>query len=137
MFINTAVAIAALLLARLTPYRPPIHANTNRDDVLGRTATAGSAWEPRGVYAAIALSGFTALGAEVVWTRLLSLLFGATTYTFSMILAVFLAGLGAGSVVGAILVRHAPDGRALLGWVQFGLSLAIAYGAWMAARTLP
>ena len=29
------------------------------------------------VYAAIAFSGLTALGAEVVWTRLLSLLLGA------------------------------------------------------------
>ena len=36
------------------------------------------------VYVAIALSGMTALGAEVIWTRQLSLLFGATTYTFSL-----------------------------------------------------
>ena len=36
----------------------------------------------------------TALAAEVIWTRILSLLFGATVYTFSLILAVFLVGLG-------------------------------------------
>jgi hypothetical protein len=35
--------------------------------------------EARLVYTTIALSGMTALGAEVVWTRMLSLLFGATT----------------------------------------------------------
>ena len=34
---------------------------------------------------------------EVIWTRILSLLFGATVYTFSLILAVFLVGLGIGS----------------------------------------
>ena len=34
------------------------------------------------VYAAAALSGFTALGAEVVWTRILSLMLGASVYTF-------------------------------------------------------
>ena len=39
-------------------------------------------------------AGFTALGAEVVWTRQLSLLFGASVYTFSLILAVFLDGAG-------------------------------------------
>ena len=44
-----------------------------------------------------ALSGMSALGAEVVWTRLLSLLLGGTVYTFSLILAVFLVGLGIGS----------------------------------------
>ena len=42
----------------------------------------------------IALSGATALGAEVIWTRLLGLMLGATVYTFSIILAVFLVGLG-------------------------------------------
>ena len=41
------------------------------------------------VYVAAAMSGFTALGAEVVWTRQLSLLFGASVYTFSLILAIF------------------------------------------------
>ena len=52
------------------------------------TATARSSARraPRAVYVAIALSGFTALSAQVLWTRLLSLLFGATVYTFSLIL---------------------------------------------------
>ena len=40
-----------------------------------------------------ALSGMTALAAEVLWTRHLSLLLGGTVYTFALILAVFLAGL--------------------------------------------
>ena len=44
-----------------------------------------------------AFPALTALGAEVVWTRLLSLMLGATVYTFSIILAVFLTGLGLGS----------------------------------------
>src|ERR1051326_7838149 len=49
------------------------------------------------IYLVIALSGCSALGAEVLWTRLLSLLLGGTVYTFSIILAVFLLGLWAGS----------------------------------------
>ena len=47
----------------------------------------------------------TALAAEVIWTRILSLLFGATVYTFSLILAVFLIGLGIGSSLGAAIGR--------------------------------
>ena len=135
--LNAAVAMAAWVLAKRTAYAPRSSATTERGAVAGDTAKGGGPWEPRAVYAAIALSGFTALGAEVVWTRLLSLLFGATTYTFSMILAVFLAGLGAGSTIGAVLVRRAANPRALLGWVQIGLSFAIAYGAWMAAQKVP
>ena len=53
----------------------------------------------------IALSGLTALSAEVIWTRMLSLLIGATVYTFSLILAVFLLGIGIGSSVGSAMAR--------------------------------
>ena len=70
------------------------------------------------VYVAIALSGFTALGAEVIWTRLLSLLFGATVYTFSLILAVFLLGLGIGSSIGSAIARRIARPRLALGWCQ-------------------
>lgn len=135
--LNAAVAIAALFLAQRMPYAARSGAGTRTVDAARSAPGDGRSWEPRGVHAAIALSGFTALGAEVVWTRLLSLLFGATTYTFSMILAVFLAGLGAGSAAGAVVVRRTSNPRAVLGWVQIGLSFAIAHGAWMAARTLP
>jgi predicted membrane-bound spermidine synthase len=57
------------------------------------------------VLVSIALSGFCAMAAEVVWTRMLSLIFGATVYTFSIVLAVFLTGLG----MGAWLEAHFPD----------------------------
>ena len=62
--------------------------------------------------------GMTALSAEVVWTRLLSLHFGATVYTFSLILAVFLLGLGIGSTVGAAMARERASPRRALGWCQ-------------------
>ena len=128
--LNAVVAIAAFSLSKRSPHAPPSHGSTKRDDGVRNAPSDSGPWQPRGVHAAIALSGFTALGAEVVWTRLLSLLFGATTYTFSMILAVFLAGLGAGSVIGTALVRRAASARALLGWTQIALSFAIAYGAY-------
>ena len=66
-----------------------------------RRAARGARPDARAVYLAIALSGMSALGAEVVWTRLLSLMLGGTVYTFSLILAVFLIGLGIGSSLGA------------------------------------
>lgn len=89
------------------------------------------------VYVAAALSGFTALGAEVVWTRQLSLLFGASVYTFSLILAVFLGGLGAGGLAGASLARRTSDPALLLGRFQVALAVAIGFGAWMIVNALP
>src|SRR5262245_17786092 len=79
--INIAVALIGLLLARGMP-RPGTTGEIEQTRV-----SLLKTWP---VYVAIALSGMCALGAEVVWTRLLSLLFGASVYTFSIILAVFL-----------------------------------------------
>src|SRR5205085_10929921 len=85
----------------------------------------------------IALSGFSALGAEVIWTRLLSLMIGGTVYTFAIILAVFLMGLGLGSSGGSYLGRESRSPRVALGICQLLLGAAIAWTAYMLARSLP
>jgi spermidine synthase len=126
--INLIVAALGISLSRRTPYAVP---DTDVERVRSTLRV------PRSVYAAIALSGLTALGAEVVWTRLLSLMFGATTYAFSLILGVFLVGLGAGSIAGSWMARDAKQPRAVLGWIQFLLAFATAWGAFMIARELP
>lgn len=89
------------------------------------------------VYWSIALSGLCALAAEVVWTRLLSLMLGATVYAFSLILAVFLAGLGIGSGAGAFLARRTTRPGLALGLCQLLLAAAIAWTAFMLTRSLP
>jgi spermidine synthase len=127
--INGTVALLALIIAVSTPRPVPSAASASAQ--LERAP--GSRW----VYLAIALSGMTALGAEVVWTRLLSLTFGGTVYTFSVILAVFLVGLGIGSSVGSFLARGLVHPRLALGWCQLLLTAAIAWSAWMIARSLP
>jgi spermidine synthase len=88
-------------------------------------------------YLAIGLSGFCALGAEVAWTRLLSLMLGGTTYTFSIILAVFLLGLGIGSGAGAVLARQLRHPGIALGSCQLLLVAAIGWAALMLANSLP
>jgi spermidine synthase len=89
------------------------------------------------VHFAIALSGMSALGAEVVWTRLMALMLGPTVYTFSIILSVFLLGLGLGGSIGGFLARSLARPRALLGGCQALLAIAIAWAAYSATKTLP
>jgi len=127
--INAAVALIGLGLASLTPHRAPA-----ADAAQGRPPRAPGSWP---VYVAIALSGLCALGAEVIWTRLLSLLLGGTVYTFSIILAVFLLGLGIGSSLGSLLARKAVRPRIALGGCQVLLTAAIAWTAAVLARSLP
>ena len=89
------------------------------------------------VYVTIALSGLTALGAEVIWTRILSLLFGGTVYTFALILAVFLVGLGIGSTLASALLRGAVNPRRALGWCQLFLCGTFAWAAYQLNVSLP
>ena len=85
----------------------------------------------------IAFSGLTALGAEVVWTRILSLHFGGTVYTFALILAVFLIGLGIGSTAGAGMARSVEHPRRALGWCQLFICAAMAWAAYQLTESLP
>jgi spermidine synthase len=117
--INFIVAALALAISKLTPAVRATSPSRRLAPYRRR------AW---GIYLAIALSGLGALGAEVVWTRLLSLLIGGTVYTFSIILAVFLIGLGIGSTGGAWIARSG-NARLALGICQLLLAAGIAWTA--------
>ncbi len=116
--LDISVGIAALLLVWLMPFA--VQRICPRDPIATQLAGA------RAIYLVIALSGLTALGAEVVWTRLLSLMFGGTVYTFSIILAVVLFGLGIGSSIGSIVARSTKHPRLLLGVCQLLIAGAVA-----------
>lgn len=128
--INVAVALIALALAKRSEYAAPSAAENPAAPVL---AAPGA----RLVYVTIALSGLTALASEVIWVRLLGLSLGQTTYTFSLILAVFLFGLGIGSSAGSFLSRNAENARVALGWCQALLILALGWAAWSANAAMP
>lgn len=128
--LNVTVAVVALRLATVTPHVPPVLQHD-----AGATPGARSSDAP--VWVATGLSGLVALGAEVIWTRQLSLLLGATVYTFSLILAVFLAGIGLGGMAGAAWARRTRSPRLALGWCQTALVLAIALGARAIVSGLP
>jgi spermidine synthase len=125
--LNILVAVIALVIARSAPYEPAVEETAAV--VRPRGATA--------IYIAIGISGMTALSAEVIWTRILSLLYGGTVYTFALILAVFLFGLGIGSSVGSALSRNIERPRLALAWVQMLLAGAIAWSAYMLTQSLP
>ena len=125
--VNLGVAGASLLLAMF------VKADAT---VLPGTAAAKPARRDFAPHIVIAVSGACALGAEVVWTRLLGLMFGATAYAFSIILAVFLLGLAIGTAAGSALLRK-TDARLALGLVQILNVFAMAWTAIMIADSLP
>jgi spermidine synthase len=134
--LNAAVALSGLGLAVLSGNRlAQSHSSVGPQASTTRGMPALRVSWP--VYLTIALSGMCALGAEVIWTRLLSLMLGGTVYTFSIILAVFLVGLGLGSAAGSFLSRGQVRPRIALGVCQMLLVAAIAWSAYMIAEWMP
>jgi spermidine synthase len=129
MAINFAVAAVSYLMAGSMSAPKMEEAETLEEAV---PATSGN-WP---VYLTIALSGATALGAEVVWTRLLGMLLLATVYVFSIILAVFLGGLAIGSAAGSALLKKIKP-QAALGWCQILLAFGMAWTAYAIVNQLP
>jgi spermidine synthase len=129
--VNAAVALGALILAASEKNQKQAdpQARQTAARAMPRDDSGADGIAARPVYAVIALSGATALGAEVVWTRLLSLMLGGTVYTFSIILAVFLSGLGIGGGFISIRPRNKRQALIALGVCQFLLTAATAWTA--------
>jgi spermidine synthase len=131
--LNVLVALGALSLAwydaaqarqQLAPILDQASAEATASERDRRAAPAPTALSPGALrYVAIgyAFSGFAALGYEVVWARILYIHTLHAVYSFSLMLAVFLSGMAAGSAFGTRWLRRH---RATLG--QFGaIQLAI------------
>ena len=74
------------------------------------------AWATGLVLAAVGVSGAVSMMYEVGWIRLLTLVLGSSTYSFSLMLAAFILGLAVGSFL--LSFRKRTTGYALI----FGLS---------------
>ena len=131
--INFTVAAISYALAARTPAESQESTAEQPALTAPDASDAGPQWP---IYVAIALSGAGALGAEVVWTRLMGMMLGATVYVFSIILAVFLIGLALGSSAASFLLRWVKP-RLALGWCQVLLMAGIAWTAYAIAEALP
>jgi predicted membrane-bound spermidine synthase len=101
---NGLVAVAARAIDRSLPETPPAKPAHRPDEEADadRGAESACAGHPRDlqrfVLIAAAVVGFVFLQMELVWYRLLGPLLGGSTYTFGLILAVALLGIGLGGV---------------------------------------
>jgi predicted membrane-bound spermidine synthase len=125
--LNALVFGLAALLARSAPLTPTASETSAR-----APAARGSFW----ILPAILLSGAVSFAYEVLWTRLLGHLLGASIHAFATMLASFLLGIALGS---AIAARLAPTReRAILGFALAQLGIALtSYVAFALADGLP
>lgn len=131
----TIAAIALVLSRRLGEGRgaaPPRAASEPSRAV--ELPSSPSPWlEPLLVVAF--LSGFVTLGLEVLWIRHLRILLGSTTYTFTLVIALFILGLGAGGLWAGRLDEEAPVIERLA--TRQGLLLLLLAGQFVALPFAP
>ena len=72
----------------------------------GRRVFGGGSLKRRWFFGFFFISGFCSLVYEVVWLRLSMAKFGVTTPMVSIVLSVFMAGLGLGSWAGGRFIRR-------------------------------
>jgi spermidine synthase len=129
------VVIAAIAFALTPQSETSVVAGFSRRGT--RSVLSDAAPAEAGAYIAIALSGLCAMAGETVWTRILALLLGGSVYTFSIILAVFLLGLGLGSGIGSLISRNVLRPAVALGYCQLLAAAAIAWTAYSLSASLP
>lgn len=96
--VNAIVALAARSMARSAPDVPAPHP----DDAPARDAVAPRPF----VCAAAAITGFAFFLMEIVFYRMLAPLLGGTVYTFGLVLATALLGIGVGGALYFIVFVH-------------------------------
>jgi len=143
--VNVAIGLASLALTAPAAQ----DGATTRVDEDRPHRGAGDAPEPaepftgRLVLWGIGISGFCALGYEVLWTRTLAMIVGTSVYGFAIMLIAFLAGIAAGSHAHVLLPRfaRASTGGIRAATASFGLAqIAIgvaAFATTVALRDLP
>jgi spermidine synthase len=72
------------------------------------------------------LSGATGLVYQVVWLRLLGLVFGHTVYATTTVLSAFMAGLALGSLLAARRMARLRKLIAIYGWLEIGIGACCA-----------
>lgn len=93
-------------------------------------ARAGSAGELRLLLGVAALTGLSSFIYEVVWIRMLTLVFGAATHAFELMLAPFILGLALGAWWIRNRIDDSRDALFLLARIQIAMGL-------LAVATLP
>ena len=129
---NLVIGALVLILAPRASAPDDISAERRDGDISpGKAPVASLAPVDRALWFTCAfVSGFVTIGMQVLWSRILSMIIGSSTYAFTLVLALFLVGLALGAwVVGFIRKTENMRLRRMVFVLQIliGMSLFISF----------
>ena len=117
--VNLVVFFIAVYLARLVASQPgPVDQGTGLKSVPGPEESTAPQVRYHWIMPVMLVSGMVSFTLEVLWTRLLSHLFGGTIYAFSIMLACFLSGIALGGLAAGRLAQERGRAQVLFAAAQ-------------------
>lgn len=126
--ISSFAALVSLLAASCITYARLKSRRVSQTKVILPLSVPGKARTLRLWYVAAIVSGFSTLALEVIHTRLYSLVFHNSTYSFAVVLVVFLLGLSAGPAVLPLLTSRRSS-ESLLRFISIASALTVLLSA--------
>jgi spermidine synthase len=132
LFLSTGAGVASILLQKKFGPSEEASLETPLEENLLESSPSSKAdytLQYKLLLWGIGISGFCALGYEVLWTRVLAIVIGATVYGFTTMLAAFLTGIALGSKSVGLLKRLFPKRMANIPDLVFSFgAIQIAIG---------
>lgn len=130
VFVNLLVFLAALLLSRANVAAEPASGRGDTSDAKRAASDGIAGSRVRWILPIMLASGAASFCYEVIWTRLLGHVLGASVFAFSTMLASFLAGIAIGAAIASRYSRRRGGTVSLFAIVQFGICIAalLSYG---------
>lgn len=122
--INLVLALFVWRLSKIAA-APPTDDSTRRDESSGADPLREENPGGRVMPALFFVTGFIALGNEVLWTRFLSLLMRNTVYTYTLTLSVILIGIVLGSALTALFADRLKHRAMVFGVVQVAIGVTV------------
>jgi spermidine synthase len=126
---NVLIGVVAFLIDRKqspASFNVPAAVEVQGEESHGQTEVGSAFW----LICAV-ISGFVTISMQIVWSRVLAMIIGSSTYAFSIVLALFLAGLALGAYL--VSASRNRDSRSLRRMV-FGLEILTAAALFMSIR---
>ncbi len=114
--LNTLIALSVFLIRNTGAREPFPHLDT-RARIAQETV---SSWA---LHAVVFGSGFVTFALEVMWIRLLRITLGSITYTFTMVIATFILGMG----IGGVIAGHTRENIAVAARLMYSQMLLVAF----------
>jgi spermidine synthase len=127
----TAAAALAVLAAvtfsrkRIAPAEPAAPAPSPSPSLSSRDVA---------ILVAYTASAFAAMASEIGWIRSLILSIGSSTYAYTLVLGVYVAGLGIGSAISSRWLASTSKPARAFGLLQFAIALSCIAAIWLLGR---